>query len=286
MEVETPALSQAGATDPNLATFAVSAGCTRRYLHTSPEFPMKRLLAAGFGDIYQICKAFRADESGRHHNPEFSLLEWYRLGFDHLALMDEVEALLFEMFQGVRTFRSAQRLPYREAFIEFAGLDVLTASVADCEACMAGRGTEAHRDMDLRQWFELIMSYVVVPACAPDGFTFIYDFPPNQAALARIRPGNPSVAERFELVGFGLELANGFHELADAEEQRQRFERELEVRRKCGAPTVPMDARLLEALAHGLPNCSGVALGLDRLVMLAAGANHISAAMAFSWDNA
>ncbi len=285
MEVETPALSQAATIDPNLASFTVPTAEGERYLHTSPEFPMKRLLAAGSGDIYQICKAFRADEMGRHHNPEFSLLEWYRVGYDHIALMDEVEALLDEVFADARALGSIARFTYREALMRYAGLDILTATAETCRACASAHGIEVRDELGLQQWLELLMSQVVMPACA-EGFTFIYDYPPEQAALARIRPGNPPLAERFELLGYGLELANGFHELADVQEQRARFERELRIQRERGLPTVPVDERLLAALEHGLPDCSGVALGLDRLVMLAADVDDIAQAMAFSWCGA
>ncbi len=286
MEVETPTLSQAAVTDPNLHSFALVANGAERYLHTSPEFPMKRLLAAGSGDIYQICKVFRADEAGRHHNPEFSLLEWYRLGFDHHALMDEVEALLAHLLKGAENMTPVRRLAYYDAFAEFGGLDAHRASVTECAAIAAEHGLRVHGDLDRQPWLELIMSQVIVPACSRDGFTFIYDFPAEQAALARVRADNPPLAERFELVGFGLELANGFHELTDSDEQGRRFARELRVRGARRAPAVAVDRRLLAALAHGLPGCAGVAVGLDRLLMLISGASHISEVMAFSWENA
>jgi lysyl-tRNA synthetase class 2 len=286
MEVETPALSRAAVTDPNLASFAVATARSQRYLHTSPEFPMKRLLAADSGDIYQICKVFRADEAGCHHNPEFSMLEWYRLDFDHLDLMDEVEELLQQVCKGLTNSKPIRRLAYRDAFIEHAGLDLVGATVADCATSANKHRIEVKADLALQQWRDLIMSHVIVPACAVDGLTFIYDFPADQAALARVRPDDPPVAERFELIGYGLELANGFHELTDPREQRERFERELQVRQARGLPCHPLDERLLETLSYGLPDCAGVALGLDRLVMLAGGLDQISEAMAFSWENA
>jgi lysyl-tRNA synthetase class 2 len=257
-----------------------------RYLYTSPEFPMKRLLAAGSGDIYQICKVFRADEAGRCHSPEFTLLEWYRLNLDHFDLMNEVEALLGYLLEDVATVGAVQRLSYRDAFHEYAGFDALTSNATACAAHAARLGIENDGDLELRQWLELIFSETIVPACARHGFTFIYDFPADQAALARVRPGDPPLAERFELIGCGLELANGFHELADVDEQRERFERELSIRQRGDAPDMPIDEHLLAALAHGLPDCAGVALGLDRLVMLATGVRHIGEAMAFSWENA
>lgn len=286
LEVETPALSQAAVTDPQLASFAIPTVDGYRYLHTSPEFAMKRLLAAGCGDIYQISKVFRAGEAGRCHNPEFSLIEWYRRGFDHHALMDEVEDFIVHTLHGLRVLSPSRRRSYHDAFSEYAGLNCTTASIAECEASVAAHGIELHAELDRRGWLELIMSHVVAPACSRDGLTFIYDFPADQAALARIRHGAPPVASRFELLAYGVELANGFHELTDSREQRARFERELAARHEAGAPIVPLDERLLAALAHGLPDSAGVAVGLDRLVMLAAGHDHIAQAMAFSWDNA
>jgi elongation factor P--(R)-beta-lysine ligase len=288
LEVETPALSRSAATDPNLASFVVpnATGAPYLHLHTSPEFPMKRLLAAGSGDIYQICRVFRADEAGRYHNPEFSLLEWYRLDFDHFKLMDEIDALLTEVFDGMLAYAPAARLTYREAFARHADLDPHEADIADCRACAAAFGIEAPIDLNLQQWLDVIMSHVVTPRCAPNGFAYIYHFPVAQAALARIRPGAPPLAERFELIGHGLELANGFHELTDANEQRERCARELAIRHEQGLPRVPADHNLLQALTVGLPDCAGAALGLDRLVMLAANLNDITQAMAFCWDNA
>ncbi|MBA2491011.1 MAG: EF-P lysine aminoacylase GenX [Gammaproteobacteria bacterium] len=286
LEVETPALCQTAVTDPQLASFLVPAPDRDRYLRTSPEFAMKRLLAAGYGDIYEIAKVFREGEAGRYHNPEFSLIEWYRLGFDHHALMDEVEALLGRALDNLCPMTPARRVTYRDAFAEHSGLDSATVSIAACRASLAARGIEMHTELDRRGWLELLMSHVIVPECSRDGFTFIYDFPEDQAALATVRPGAPSVASRFELLAYGVELANGFHELTDPCEQRARFERELASRRESVAPIVPLDENLLAALAHGLPACAGVAVGLDRLVMLAAGHDHIVQAMAFSWDTA
>lgn len=286
MEVETPVLSLAAVTDPQLASLTVPAPGHDRYLRTSPEFAMKRLLAAGCGDIYEIAKVFRADEAGRYHNPEFSLVEWYRLGFDHHALMDEVEALLGHALDNIRAVTPVRRLTYRDAFAGYAGLDSATASIAACRDSLTARGIETDAELDRRGWLELLMSHVVVPECSRDGITFIYDFPEDQAALATVRLGAPPVASRFELLAYGVELANGFHELTDSYEQRARFERELAWRRRAGAPLVPLDENLLAALAHGLPACAGVAMGLDRLVMLAAGHDHIAQAMAFPWDTA
>ena len=289
MEVETPMLSAAAITDPHLESFSTRytgpgyAEAMSLYLHTSPEFPMKRLLAAGSGPIYQLGKVFRLGEAGRRHNPEFTLLEWYRPGFDHKQLMDEVAALVAPLL-GLEG-RAVERLSYREAFLRHAGIDPLTApleALRQCARRLGIRGFEEESERDV--WLDLILTHAVEPRLGQDGLCFIYDYPASQAALARLNPDDPRVAERFELYYRGIELANGFHELADADEQRKRFETELKVRSEQGLEPVPMDERLLAAL-NNLPDCAGVALGVDRLVMLALGAGSIDEVMAFSIDN-
>ena len=248
------------------------------YLQTSPEFAMKRLLAAGSGPIFQISKAFRDGEAGRRHNPEFTMLEWYRPGFDHHALMDEMDDLLGHAISAAR----AERLTYAEAFERWAGIDPHSASSAEFAQCAGRHGieTESTQSWERDDWMHLVLSHVVEPnlgigASSPDDGTprptFIYDFPAHQAALARVRPADgdrPAVAERFEVYVRGVELANGFHELTDAAEQRRRFEGDLMVRRRHGLPQVPLDENLLAALEHGLPPCAGVAMGIDRLFMV------------------
>lgn len=288
MEVETPALSVAAVTDPHLESFATrytgpgyGAGLPL-YLHTSPEFPMKRLLAAGSGPIYQLCKVFRQGEAGRRHNPEFTLLEWYRPGFDHHALMDEVAALAAPLL-GLEG--EAERLSYREAFLRHLALDPLSASLPELRECAAAHGisgfdAESERDV----WLDLLLTHCIEPELGREGLCFLYDYPASQAALARLNPDDQRVAERFELYYRGVELANGFHELADAGEQRRRFEAELRARGEQGMEQVPLDECLLAALQQ-LPDCSGVALGVDRLVMLALGAGSIEEVMAFTIDN-
>ncbi len=290
MEVETPILSTAAITDPHLESFITRytgpghAGGTALYLHTSPEFPMKRLLAAGSGPIYQIGKVFREGEAGRRHNPEFTLLEWYRPGFDYLALMDEVAALAAPLL-GLDG-RAVKKLSYREAFLRYAGIDPLSASLEELQACVRGLGITGFEGENEREvWLDLILTHAVEPRLGRDGLCFIFDYPASQAALARLNPDNPHVAERFELYYRGVELANGFNELADAEEQRKRFAAELEARKEQGLVAVPMDEHLLAALEAGFPPCSGVALGVDRLVMLALGAESLTEVMAFTIDN-
>ena len=287
LEVETPALSRAGATDRHLASFRVEnpqGGFL--YLHTSPEFPMKRLLAAGSGDIWQLGKVFRAGEAGRLHNPEFTLVEWYRVGFDHRRLMDEVAEFIGVLLPGLK--KSPEYLSYREAFRRYAGFD---PSAADKPACIAalqacGKEPPAQGDMDYDGWLDLVAGEIVYPSMGHGQPTFIYDYPASQAALARVRPGNPPLAERFEVFVNGIELANGFHELADAAEQRRRFENDLAYRRAHGLPQIPMDENLLAALQHDLPECAGVAFGFDRLVMLAAGARSLAEVLAFPCERA
>ena len=285
LEVETPSLAGATVTDLHLASLRLqlrTEGERRAFfLQTSPEFAMKRLLAAGSGPIFQICKSFRDDESGRRHNPEFTMLEWYRPGFDHHRLMDEMDELL-SMILGCG---AAERLSYAEGFARHLGLDAHAASVAELAAAAATHGIdlsiEAAADLGRDDWLSLLLTHVVEPALGRDAPTFLYDYPASQAALARIRPGAPPVAERFEVYWRGVELANGFHELSDADEQRRRFEADLEARRRAALPTPPIDERLLAALAHGLPDCAGVALGVDRLVMAALGSDDIESVLAF-----
>ncbi|HEY8554598.1 MAG TPA: EF-P lysine aminoacylase EpmA [Burkholderiales bacterium] len=293
LEVETPMLSPAGSTDPHLHSFVAASrapgdASAPRFLHTSPEFAMKRLLAAGSGSIYQICRVFRAGETGRRHNPEFTLLEWYRVGFDYHALMDEVEALVTELLRGRRDLDAPERLSYRDAFLRYAGLDPHAATPADLAAAAAAHGLCASGipETDGGAWRDLLLTHLVEPHLGRNRLTFLYDFPADAAALARVRPGPPPVAERFELYLDGIELANGFQELTDAEEQRERFERDRARRRAHGLPDVPHDERLLAALAAGLPSCSGVALGFDRLVMVALGARSIAEVIAFPADRA
>jgi lysyl-tRNA synthetase class 2 len=285
LEVETPTLSAAAVTDVHLASMEAKANGQRRFLHTSPEYPMKRLLAAGCGDIWQVSRVYRDGEAGRWHNPEFTLIEWYRVGIDHHALMSDVERMIGAVLPESRHVDRAERLTYREAVQLHAGVDAFLDSTPMLAARLQSSGVEVPRDLrDHRDaCLDLIMATVVGPQLGHDRLTFIYDYPASQAALAR---AHGEVAARFEVYLDGVELANGFHELGDAAEQRSRFERDLRERGPRGKPSVPLDENFLAALEHGLPDCSGVALGFDRLVMCAVGAKHIDEVLAFPFERA
>ena len=282
MEVETPLLASAPVTDPNIDAIAATdplSGDHPLYLQTSPEFAMKRLLAAGSGPIYQLCKAFRRGERGGRHNPEFSMLEWYRPDMPLPALMDEVVALINTLI-GERPRRDVS---YRQAFIEHAGLDPFTASVDALRDCAAGH-LELNFDSDDRDmWLQLLMSTVVEAAFDPEELTLVYDFPASQAALAKVENGRDglALARRFEAFSGGLELANGYDELRDASELLRRIRRDHEQRKTAGQELPPIDRYLLGAMGAGLPPCSGVAMGFDRLVMLSLGVERIDEVIAF-----
>jgi len=278
LEVETPLLSESTNPDPQVASMIAHNQGQKLYLQTSPEFAMKRLLAAGSGSIYQICHAFREGEKGRRHHPEFTLLEWYRVEFDYRALMDEMEQLIDVLSGRTNVYR---RLSYRELLIEFTGIDFLTVELADLRATCSEliSGTNAS-ELDFDQCLDLLISLVISPRL--EGYLFVYDYPISQAALARASSDNPLLAERFELFYNDLELANGFSELTDAGLQRGRFEKDNRSRASKGLPVYPVDNALLAALESGMPSCAGVALGLDRLLMVLLGLDSIDQVLSFS----
>jgi lysyl-tRNA synthetase class 2 len=286
LEVETPILSTGAVSDPQIEslTTRIVGRSGQFYLCTSPEYPMKRLLASGSGDIYQVCKVFRDAEQGRWHNPEFTMIEWYRLGFDDSALMAEVEVLTAELLSPLRRLAPAERLTYGEAFRRYAGVDPHCAREPDLERAAAAHGIVCQAELDRDAKLDLLMGLVVGPKLGRERPCFLCDYPASQAALARLKPGLPAVAARFEFYVDGIELANGFHELADAEEQRARFIQDLATRRARGRAEPPLDERLLAALQCGLPDCAGVALGFDRLVAVGLGAAGLAQAMAFPID--
>ncbi|MEW8507272.1 MAG: EF-P lysine aminoacylase EpmA [Candidatus Thiodiazotropha sp.] len=292
LEVETPVCSRYAATDPAIESIRTryrgpgAAQGLDLYLHTSPEFPMKRLLAAGSGPIYQICKVFRDGEYGSRHNPEFSLLEWYRPGLDYHQLMQEVAQLVNGL--------TAQPLPverfsYAALFEHYLGLNPHLASQARLRQCAITQGVSGADQLAIEDrdgWLDLLMSHLIEPRLGRGGMTFVYDYPASQAALARVREEATPVAERFELYIQGIEIANGFQELTSAEQQRRRFTDENHRRQQTGQSRVPIDETLLAALAAGMPECSGVALGLDRLLMVLTGTADIRRVVTFDLSRA
>jgi len=281
LEVETPVLSAYGGTDPQLDYFEIED--PKRFMMTSPEFHMKRLLAANFGDIFQITKSFRKDEFGGHHNNEFSMVEWYRVGMPQEKLMDEVEDLVSEI---IGTKLNARRTRWIDAFKNYAGVDPFCEKLSDfADACTARDvpvpvGSET---LTREEWWDYMMVFLVEPALASNGPEFILDYPPSQAALAQTYTDSEGRmwARRFELFVNQVELCNGYTELTDAVEQRRRFNTDLDIRRSMNKPLPPLDERFLAALESGMPACSGVALGLDRLFMLALGKNEIADVILF-----
>lgn len=299
LEVETPILSAAAVSDPQIESLATRvAGVGLKFLCPSPEYAMKRLLAAGSGDIYQLSKVFRDAERGRWHNPEFTMLEWYRLGLDDAALMDEVETLVRAMLAPVRSLLPAERLSYSAALQRHAGVDAFSSSEHELRDAALSHGIVCDAELDRGGKLDLLMGLVVGPRLGYEGPCFICDYPASQAALARLRPPRAplhpapptsslsAVAARFELYLDGLELANGFHELAGVAELRSRFHQDLRIRRARGQAQPPLDENLLAALEAGFPDCAGVALGFDRLVAIALRADRLADAMAFTIDNA
>ncbi len=294
LEVETPLLGSSTNPDPHIDSFTSTYRGPHApqgmdlYLQTSPEFAMKRLLCAGSGPIYQICKAFRQGEWGALHNPEFTILEWYRPQFDAAALMAEIDTLLSGMFRTLSLSQSqklqpTQTVSYRDIFLDTLGIDPLVAPVQDLSACVQSHGIDV-RGLDAEDrdaWLDVLMSHCVQPQLGRQRLTFVCEYPISQAALARINPSNPKTALRFELFFEGMELANGFYELGDAAEQRHRFQQDLAKRKRHCLPQPPLDRYLLEALNSGLPNCSGVAIGLDRVIMLLADIININQVLAF-----
>lgn len=295
LEVETPILSQAGVTDIHLfcfKTFFIGPEISLEkqglsgiplYLQTSPEFHMKRLLAIGSGSIFQISKAFRNEESGRFHNPEFTLLEWYQVDFDHFQLMDEMEKLL----QLVLNCGRAKRLTYQQVFMDLLNIDPLSAQVEQLIEAGSGLnlGEVLTLETDKDTILQLLFCVAIEPVISQEQPCFVYDFPASQAALARISSEDHRVAERFEVYYKGIELANGFHELSDGAEQLKRFEKDNLLRKQHSLPEMPIDKRFIDSLEN-LPDCAGVALGIDRLIMLALGKDHINDVLSFNIERA
>ena len=293
LEVETPLLAQATGTDPQLDFFSSEYHYPPHnktlFLQTSPEFSMKRLLAAGSGSIYQICKAFRNGEQGRYHNPEFTLLEWYQVGFSLNQLMDEVGELVLSVLASTITIKGLKKISYEDVFYQVTGLDALNYS-PNAYAYYAKNQqipevfSLCENDHDL--WLDFIFSHKVQPSLNDNFVYLIHSYPASQASLARINPANPKVADRFEVFVNGIELGNGFFELKDEVEQRQRFDMEIALRKEKQRPKVEKDIRFLAALEAGLPDCCGIAMGIDRLLMLSSHVDTLNDVLAFPIDRA
>ena len=282
LEVETPLLSLSGNSDPNILGISTD-GTRRKYLRTSPEYAMKRLLASGHQHIYELGRVFRKGEKGRYHNPEFTMLEWYRSGMGYLDLAAEVTELIRFCAHGQFEGWPVQRSSYRNLFLEHTGLDPFFCSESDLSGCAMERGIHG-TSLGQQEWLDLILAQVVQPSLPGECITIVFDYPAEQAALARIRADDPPVAERFEVYLGQMELANGYQELTDGEEQLRRFERELRIRETRGEDTPPVDRALIQAMSYGLPECSGVALGVDRLLMSLLKLEQIDSVLAFGAD--
>lgn len=291
LEVETPILSAAANTDPNIQSFStafaghVDSGSRQRWLRTSSEFAQKRLLAAGIGDNYELGRVFRDGEAGRRHNPEFSMLEWYRVGWDHRCLADEAIALVQASLGLVGRSAQVYKTSYRQLFLDTVAVDPVTATQDELRGALGDTQVQAD-GLSRDDWLDLLLTHRIQPAFPRDRISVIDDYPASQCALAKIRAGDPPVAERFELYLGVHELANGYHELTDATEQRARFERDNVRRRERGVAELPIDANLLAALEHGMPECAGVALGIERLLMGMLGSDDIRDVLAFAFREA
>jgi lysyl-tRNA synthetase class 2 len=289
LEVETPMLSAAGNTEPNIDSFTTTfsghadAGARTRWLRTSPEYPLKRLLAAGIGDCYELGRVFRNGEAGDRHNPEFTLLEWYRLGWDHLRLIEETVALVQRALALIGREAEVVSTTYRELFQQGLAIDPFAASERELRAPLDGHSIDGE-GLSRDDWLDLLMTHFLQPAFPENRIIVVRDWPASQCALAKIRMGDPPLAERFELYLGHHELANGYHELTDATEQRQRFHRDLDIREKRIASLPPIDEHLLAAMREGLPACAGVALGVDRLLMAMLGTDRIADVLAFDFS--
>lgn len=280
LEVETPLLYPSTASDPYIGSFSLNLNAKQKmYLQTSPEFAMKRLLAAGSGSIFQICKAFRSEERGRFHQPEFTMLEWYRVGFDHHQLMGEMDALL----QLVLQTKTAERITYAELFNKYFNIDPHLCSLDELAQCAQDHHilVDRHFSDEKDQWLHLLMAHGIEPHLGFERPTFVMDFPVSQAALAKITDSHPPVAARFEVYVKGIELANGYHELTDGIEQKRRVLADNKRRLELGLLEVPPDELLFQALDVNFPECAGVALGIDRLLMLALDAETIDDVISF-----
>ncbi len=279
LEVETPLLMQHGVTDRYMKSMRVAGVYkTSGYLQTSPEYAMKRLLAAGSGPIFQIGKSFRLEESGARHNPEFTMLEWYRVDYDHWTLMDET----FELLIKVLGEKQRVNYSYQEAFDTFLNINPYTVSLEQLRDFSQEMLGELPSDLERDDYLSLLFEDKIEPKLGVGNtIAFITDFPASQSALAKIDLENPKVAQRFEVYIDGFELANGFNELQDPDEQLERFKADNQWRKANGLEEVDIDSNFIQALESGLPQCAGIALGLDRLLMIQLNLKQIKQVLAF-----
>lgn len=286
LEVETPALSQAGNTDPSIDSFAVDIGTIKwRYLHTSPEYFMKRLLVAGSGDIYQIAKVWRKEEQGKRHNPEFTMLEWYRVGFSYQQLMQEVDRLLHILLPDLK--KASCFITYQQAFLEKLAIDPHSASDIELTQCLDKQGIDIIGELDRSATLDLLMTHCIEPCFEPDCLTFIYDYPVIQQALSCVRQTeSESVAMRFEVYSGDVELANGYQEEVDAVVNRTILQQDAATRASLGKENIPVDQRFLQAMEQGMPAASGVAMGLDRVLMQRLNKEKLEDILSFPWTMA
>lgn len=287
LAVDTPALSKYAISDVNIESLSVNSSIAPEiYLNTSPEFSMKRLLAAGYPDIYSICRVFRDGEIGRRHQPEFTMIEWYRLGFDLRMMIAETIRFVAEALAVPELASNYDQLTYAEAFEKHAQLDVFNADINElAKRANANAGLWRAIGDDRDSWLDLILGTVITDEFAPDKLTVLRHYPASQAALARACPDDSRVADRFEVFYGSMELANGYVELTDCNEQRQRIESDQRKRQQWGQPLRPHDTDLLASLAAGLPECAGVAVGLERLQMVFDKTDDIGDVLTFVFDN-
>lgn len=292
LEVETPALSSAANSDPYIESFELISNCTgpaeKRYLHTSPEYPMKRLLAAGSGDIYQICKVWRAEPTSRQHNAEFTMLEYYRVGYDLKKLMSEVDDLLHSVVPEL--IETSLYTSYASLFLDNLSFNPHTIEERELWSQVNAKVPGFTGELDRQSALDLLLTHCIENQFPEDRLTFVYDYPATQSALAKttVSADNPEVtiAKRFEVYVGSIELGNGYEELIDATKNESVLKNELDTRNTMNLPSVSIDNRFLAATRAGLPECAGIAIGIDRVLMLLTGAIELKQVINFSWENA
>jgi len=286
LEVETPLACAHTVTEPNIDSFSFSTGGALRYLQSSPEYAMKRLLAAGAPDIFQICKSFRVGEKGALHNPEFTMIEWYRHGYSLRKMMQETVELIVSLLNEASASINVDYISYYDLMEKVLGVPLSSLSEITIKDLARENGLVLQGDTSVQQCIDFLFSHKVEPAMCQQSVTVVYHYPAQQAALSKLNAKDHSIAERFEVFYKGVELANGYVELSDPGQQLDRFVHDQKIRKQHGLPEVAIDQCLIDAQRHGLPECAGVAVGFDRVMMLAIGASSLSQVMSFDWDNA